>query len=165
MSSWWHNLVLREKILIGAAGSLVFLLIAWYGVMRPSLDARAEAREARQLAASELAQLERLAAARRARSPVATGIAVSTGTALDPDAFKTAVTGAAQASGLAISRLQGNEGRTFALVFDQADARQLFYWMNEVEGRLGGRIERLSIDQAQNGRVRATVELSGGVAG
>jgi hypothetical protein len=31
-----------------------------------------------------------------------------------------------------------------------------------VEMQLGGRIEKMSVDQAGNGRVRATVELSGG---
>lgn len=164
MSSWWQGLSFREKVLIAGAGGLLALVIAWYAIVMPLLSGRADALQARQQAADQLAQLEHLSAASRARSPVNTGIAVSTGASLDPDAFKTAVTRAAQQSGLSISRLQGGAQGQFSLVFEQADSRQLFYWLNEVETRLGGRIERFSIDQAGAGRIRATVEISGGGA-
>lgn len=162
MSGWWQALSLREKALIACAGTLVGVVIVWYGLIAPSLAARADARIDRQQAADGLAQLERLVAADRARSPVATGVAVSTGTALNPDAFKAEVTRTAQTAGLAIARLQGGQSGSFSLVFEQADPRQLFYWLNEVENRLGGQVERMSIDQAGGGRVRATVEISGG---
>lgn len=164
MNMWWQGLSLREKALIGSAGGLLAILVILYGIVTPLHSRRAEARLERQQAADGLAQLERLAAAERARSPVSTGIAVSTGTALNPDAFKAAVTRSAQQSGLAIARLQGGQEGRFSLVFEQADSRQLFYWLNEVETRLSGRVERLSIDQAGGGRVRATVEISGGGA-
>ncbi|RIJ14221.1 type II secretion system protein M [Henriciella mobilis] len=164
MSGWWQGLSAREKALIASAGGLLALVIIWYGMVAPLLSGRSDALQARQQAADELAQLEHLSAASRARSPVSTGIAVSTGSSLDADAFKTAVTRAAQQSGLSISRLQGGAQGRFSLVFEQADSRQLFYWLNEVETRLGGRVERFSIDQAGAGRVRATVEISGGEA-
>ena len=83
---------------------------------------------------------------------------------MNADAFKGEVTRSAQQAGLAISRLQGGQDGKFSLVFDQADSRQLFYWLNEVETRLSGRVQRLSVDQAGNGRVRATVEIAGGGA-
>lgn len=162
MSNWWQGLSLREKALIGCAGAILVLVVFWYGVVTPSLSARADARADRLEAADTLAQLERLAAADRARTPATTGIAVSTGASLNADAFKAEVTRSAQQTGLAISRLQGSQGDRFSLVFEEVDARQLFYWLNEVESRLGGQIERLSMDQAANGRVRATVEVSGG---
>ena len=164
MTSWWEGLSLREKWLVAAAGTLVLLLVVWYGLIAPSLDARADARIARQQSADELVQIERLAALRRARAPATTGVPVSTATALAGDAFKTEVTRTAQASGLAISRLQGSASDRFSLVFEQADPRQLFYWLNEVETRLGGRIERLSIDQGRNGRVRASIDVAAGGA-
>jgi len=34
--------------------------------------------------------------------------------------------------------------------------------MNEVENRLGGRIERMSIDQSSGERVRATIDVVAG---
>ena len=162
MSGWWQGLSLREKALIGCAGAVLVLVVFWYGLVTPSLEARADARADRLQASDDLAQLERLAAADRARRPATTGIAVSTGTSLNPDAFKAAVTRSAQQSGLAISRLQGSQGDRFSLVFEEVEARQFFYWLNEVETRLGGQIERLSIDQAGSGRVRATVDVTGG---
>ncbi|WP_300381605.1 type II secretion system protein GspM [Henriciella sp.] len=165
MSNWWHALSIREKALIAAAGGLMMLVVAWYGIITPSLDARAEARMARQTAASELAQLQRLVAIDRAQAPAARGSASASAASLSPDAFKTRVTQSAQSTGLAISRLQGGGAvANFSLVFEQADARQLFYWLNEVETRLGGQIERLTVDQAPNGRIRAVVEVSGGTS-
>lgn len=164
MSRWWEGLSIREKGLIGSAGLLVFLLLAWYGVVMPSMANRDSARIERQSAAAELAEIERLSAAIRARSPLQRAIAASTGTSLGSEAFKTEVTRQAQTAGLAITRLQAGEEGRFSMVFDQADPRQLFYLLNAVETQLGGRIERLSIDQSANGRIRATVELSGGSA-
>lgn len=165
MSDWWHSLSIREKALIAGAGVLMLLIVGWYGIITPSLNARAEARMARQTAASDLAQLERLIAMDRAQAPAARSSVSSTAASLSPDAFKTRVTQSAQSTGLAISRLQGGGAvSNFSLVFEQADARQLFYWLNEVETRLGGQIERLTVDQAPNGRIRAVVEVSGGTS-
>ena len=163
MSAWWSGLSMREKALLLAAGALTALVVVWYGLMSPALSAREDARQARQQAADDLARLEHQAAAHRARAPAVTGVAVSSSAAMNADAFKTEVTQAAQSAGLAISRLQGGEDGRFGLVFEQADPRQFFYWLNEIETRLGARTERLSVDQAGAGRIRATVEISGGV--
>ena len=162
MKMWWSGLSLREQALLLTAGGLTALIILWYGLMSPALSARAEARLDRQQAADALVRLEHLVAAHRARAPAATGVSVSSSAAMNADAFKTEVTRTAQTAGLAISRLQGGEGDRFALVFEQADPRQFFYWLNEIETRLGARTERLSVDQAGDGRIRATVEVSGG---
>ncbi|MGB3626989.1 MAG: type II secretion system protein GspM [Henriciella sp.] len=164
MSAWWEALSLREKGLIGAAGLLVGILVIWYGLVSPSLAARDAAAIERQTAAAQLSRVEQLAAAVRARSPAQAAIAVSTATTLGAEAFKTEVTREAQAAGLSIARLQGADDGRFSMVFEQADPRQLFYFLSLVETQLGGRVERLSMDKAGNGRVRATVELSGGGA-
>lgn len=164
MSAWWEGLSLREKGLIGAAGALVAILVIWYGLLAPSLAAREAAALERQTAAAELSRIEQLSASVRAQSPAQAAIAVSTATALGSEAFKTEVTREAQAAGLTIARLQGADDGRFSMVFEQADPRQLFYLLSLVETQLGGRVERLSMDQAGNGRVRATVELLGGGA-
>lgn len=162
MKDWWSGLSLREQTLIGAAGALLVLVIFWYGIASPLFSARAEARMARQTAADELAQVERLLAVQRARMPLSSSTTSAGRAPYAGDAFKTEVTRAAQTAGLAISRLQGGEAGRFSLVFEQADIRQLYYWMNEIETRLGGRIERMSIDQASNDRVRATIDVAAG---
>lgn len=162
MTSWWEGLSLREKALLGCAGGLIVLVIAWYGVLSPLMSARADARTDHAQAADNLMQLEQLAAADRARSPATMGVAVSTGASLNADAFKAEVTRMAQNSGLSIARLQGGQQGRFSLVFEQADPRLLFYWMNEVESRLGGAFTRVSFDQSGEGRVRATIEVESG---
>ena len=68
MSGWWQGLSAREKALIASAGGLLALVIIWYGMVAPLLSGRSDALQARQQAADELAQLEHLSAASRARS-------------------------------------------------------------------------------------------------
>lgn len=162
MKNWWTGLTLREQLLIGAAGALLAILIVWYSIVSPLLTARADARLDRERAASDLAQVERLLAVQRAQMPLSAGVTSAGRAPYTGDAFKTEVTRAAQSAGLAISRLQGGDAGRFSLVFEQADARQLYYWMNEVENRLGGRIERMSIDQSSGERVRATIDVVAG---
>ncbi|WP_084419264.1 type II secretion system protein GspM [Henriciella litoralis] len=162
MRDWWVGLSLREKGLLGTAGAILLVLVIWYGVVTPMTNAREEARLARQTASNELAQLERLLAAQRAMSPLSAAPGNTNGQSLSGDAFKSEVTRSAQAAGLSIARLQGGDGGPFSLVFEQADARQLYYWLGQVETSLGGSVERMSIDQAPNGRVRATVDVVAG---
>ncbi|MEM5517706.1 type II secretion system protein GspM [Henriciella sp. AS95] len=162
MSGWWETLSGREKGLIGAAGLLLLCVFVWYGLVSPISSARDTARLDRLAAADELSRIERLAASIRARSASSAAVPVSSNAAMNADAFKTAVTQQAQSAGLSIARLQSSDEGRFSLVFEQVDPRQLFYWMSSVETQLGGRIERMSVDQAGNGRVRATIELSGG---
>lgn len=162
MKEWWTGLSLREQALIGLAGAILVILIGWYGIVSPLLTARSDARVERQAAASDLAQVERLLAVRRAQMPLSAGVTSAGRAPYSGDAFKTEVTRAAQSAGLSISRLQGGDAGRFSLVFEQVDARQLYYWMNEVENRLGGRIERMSIDQSSDNRVRATIDVIAG---
>jgi general secretion pathway protein M len=162
MKGWWAELSLRDRGLIGSAAGLLVIIIVWYGIVSPMLGARSGAEIAREAAARQLATLERLLAVERARMPLSAGTTSAGRAPYAGEAFKTEVTRSAQSAGLAISRFQGGENGRFSLVFEQADARQLYYWMNEVENRLGGRIERMSIDQAVNGRVRATIDVMAG---
>lgn len=162
MRAWWNDLSLRERALIGIAGLLLVILIVWYGILSPMLGAREAARTDRQVAADRLAAVERMLAIERARMPLSAGVTSAGRAPYAGDAFKTEVTRSAQSAGLAIARLQGGEAGRFSLVFEQADSRQLYYWMNEVENRLGGRIERMSLDQSGDGRVRATVDVVAG---
>lgn len=164
MKVWWRDLSLRERSLILSAVGLLVILIIWYGIVSPMLSARSDASLARQAAADQLASVERMLAVERARLPLSSAATSSGRAPYTGDAFKTEVTRSAQSAGLAIARLQGGDGGRFSLVFEQADARQLYYWMNEVESRLGGRIERMSLDQSPNGRVRATIDVVAGGA-
>ena len=78
---------------------------------------------------------------------------------LSSDAFRGAVTRDAAEKGLTISRLQGDDGQSFYLVFEQVQPQQFIYWLQAVETNFGGRVSRLTLEQAGEGRVRASVEL------
>ncbi|MEM8617881.1 MAG: hypothetical protein AAGF20_13220, partial [Pseudomonadota bacterium] len=66
-------------------------------------------------------------------------------------------------AGLAIARLQGsNTNDQVGLVFEAVDPRLVFYWLDDIERRLGAEVTRLSMDPAGGGRVRVSVEIRAG---
>ena len=77
------------------------------------------------------------------------------------EAFKTQITAAASNKGLSITRLQSGAETEIGIVFDRADPRLVFFWLEEVETTLGGRITRLSMEQADANGVRVSVDIEG----
>lgn len=162
MSAWWAGLDSREKRLIQIAIGLTIIVIFWQFALNPALQARADARTNWAEADLRLAQLQEGYIAKRARGGVRAR--QTTQPSYTGDAFKMAVTRSATDKGLAIARLQGSGEETVGLVFEAADPRFIFFWLDDVENRLGGQISRLSIEQAGNGRVRARVDVQAAAA-
>ena len=159
MSAWWTELAPRERLLIALAGGLLAMVIVWQFLLVPTLATRAEARADLARASLTLSQLQEAYMARRASGLVE---AVTPGQAsVSGEAFKVLVTRAASDKGLSIARLQGGDGASVGLVFERADPRLVFYWLEEVETRLGGRVTRLTIEQAESGMVRVSVDIEG----
>ncbi len=159
MTAWWGNLAVRERLLIIMAVSLTVLVAIWQLVLVPTLSARADAKV--QLAASSqtLTHLQEAYMVLRAKGDVEFVDAAAPG--LAADAFKTAVTRSATNKGLSISRLQVAGNGSVGLVFERADPRQIFFWLEDVDTRLGGQISRLTIERAAEGSVRVNVEIEG----
>lgn len=155
MKSWWQGLVPRERFLIGVAGGLTTLVICFQFILVPALNARAAAKDNLQAATERLNvlqeayQLKRLSDKQRPQ----------TMNALSAEAFKAAVTQSATDKGLSISRLQNAGETSVSIVFDNSDPRLVFFWLNDVETRLGGQVERMSVEQSGGGQVRVNVDL------
>jgi general secretion pathway protein M len=160
MMSWLKGLDRRERWLVSLAATLTGLVIIWQFVVVPATAAHQEARAELAEADTNLARLQEAYMRKRAKGvSLASNVA---GNQLTGDAFKTAVTNAASEKGLSISRLQGGSGATVGLVFEQADPRFIFFWLEDVETRLNGTVTRLVIEQAGGGRVRASIDVSPG---
>jgi general secretion pathway protein M len=160
MRTWWQGLVMRERVLIAVAGALTFLVVIWQFVLAPALDARASAKANMQVAAQRLTVLQEAYQAKR----VVGETILQAQDPLNADAFKAAITGSATDKGLSIARLQAGRGNSVGIIFESADPRLVFFWLNDVETRLGGRVSRLTMEQSGKGDVRVNVEIESPVS-
>ena len=72
---------------------------------------------------------------------------------------KAIVFGGTSGIGLAIARLQGNDESSVRLIFEDADPRLVFVWLEDVQARFSGRVTRFNMEQAGNGLVRVNIDL------
>lgn len=158
MKTWWSGLNLRERWLIGGAAILTGLILIWQGILVPT--GRAHERATLELETANL-KLERLLEgyAQKRMSGDLLASPVNGQVILSADAFKGAVTRDAAEKGLSIARLQGVGETSVSVVFERVQPEQLFYWLQSVETEFGGRVSRMTLEQAGEGRVRASIEL------
>lgn len=163
MSAWWSGLNTRERVLIGLAVGLSALVLVWQAMLAPTLRAKADATTDLREASLTLDRLLEGYSQKRLSGDLVSAPLPGQIT-LSADAFRGAVTRDAADKGLSISRLQGDDGQSFSLVFERVQPQQLFFWLQGVEGNFGGRVTRLTVEQAGEGRVRASVDLEQAVS-
>ena len=157
MTDWWAGLAMRERVLVMTAAALPVLFVLWQFVLLPSFAAQDRARADLLQAQTVLTRVQEAYGRQRANHEgVPANLAVTS-----PDALKAQVTNAASDKGLAISRLQTGADGSISLLFVNADPRLFFFWLEEVETRLGARVSRLTIEQAGGGNIRANVDFEG----
>lgn len=157
MTAWWRNMAPRERLLIAIAGALTAIVIGWQFILMPSLSARAEASARLADADRALARIQESYILKRAM-----GAAAPTDARPGPaniDAFKASITASASDMGIAIARLQGNDSNTVRLIFEDADPRLIFVWLEDIQAKYSGEVTRLNMEQAGNGLVRVNVDL------
>ncbi len=160
MKTWWETMAPRERLLIAIAGVLTALVIGWQFVWAPSQTARAEAKVRLHEADRTLAQIQERYGLKRAQGAAAPTNARPTSASIDD--FKAAITGAAGDIGLAIARLQGDDGNTVRLIFEDVDPRMIFLWLESVQANHSGQVTRFNMEQAGGGLVRVSVDLAAG---
>lgn len=158
MSAWWTGLNERERGLVAFAIGITLLVLFWQFVLAPTIAAKADAKAQVETSAQTLDRLLEGYSAKRLAGELSQA-SLPGQVILSSDAFRGAVTRDAAEKGLTISRLQGDDGQSFSLVFEQVQPQQFFYWLQAVETNFGGRVSRLTLEQAGEGRVRASVEL------
>ena len=160
MNQWWTQLAPRERQLIAVAGALTALILGWQLLFQPMMKARAEARASLETADRQLSQIQEEFMRQRARGSASSSSAQPTPNGID--AFKAAVTGSAGDIGLSIARLQGNDTSSVRLVFENADPRLIFVWLEDVQAKHAAQVARFSMEQAGAGLVRANIDLVAG---
>ena len=160
MSDWWRGLEDRERILLAVAGVLTALVLLLQLILMPVFEQRRVLQADLERASDRLDRIEKAYLQGRA---LGAGSAADTGEVISEDAFKAAITQSAREKGLSITRLQSG-ATTIGVMIEQADPRLAFFWLEDLERRVGAAIVSLSVEQATGDRVRINVELSRGAS-
>lgn len=160
MSGWWSGLEMRERLLIAIAGVLTVLVVLWQFVLVPTMNGQAEARASLAEADQDLSRIQESYMLKRALGAASPTNARPTSASIED--FKAAVTGSAGDIGLSISRLQGDDTTSVRLVFENADPRLVFLWLEDIRAKHGGQVTRFNMEQAGGGLVRVNVDLVAG---
>ncbi len=161
MKAWWENLAARERALITIAGGLTALVILWQLILVPTLANRADARVDLAQSDQTLTRVKDAYMAKRANGELLAASPAPGQSGVSNEAFKAQVTRSASDKGLSITRLQGGASNGVGVVFERADPRLLFLWLEDVETRLGGQVTRMTMEQAGDGAVRLSVDIEG----
>ena len=160
MMTWWSDLETRERLLIMVAAMITAIVVVWQFLLVPTLNNHAEARATLEESDRTLSRIQENYMRKRAQgaaSPANAGPAVAS-----IEDFKARVTGAASDMGLSIARLQGDNTTYVRLVFENADPRMIFLWLEDIQAKHNGQVSRLNMEQAGGGRVRVNVDLVAG---
>ncbi len=150
MRDWFQALSRREKILIGVMGFLVALVVGYYAIVAPFINAYGSAQKSYADAIDSQARIEAKVAALTAPAdeavkPVAGPL----------DVFISQNAGEA---GFAVGRLDPQTNGTVRLAIDSAKPTALFGWLARLEAR-GISVEELAVNPGANDTVVATMLL------
>jgi general secretion pathway protein M len=140
--TWWQGRSPRERVMLGVMGALLAAVIAWYLVIAPALDWRADAAQRRTEAEVRLTRIE--AAASRL-TPTGAG---------DAATVQTQAQAAADAAGLAASFSAGERGVDFTVA--SAPTAVLFGWIAAIKAQHG--LEPVSLAVTENADATLTAQ-------
>ena len=160
MMTWWSGLEARERLLILIAVILTMIVVVWQFVLVPTMNAHAEARATLEESDRNLSRIQEGYMRKRALGSASPTNARPTAASIED--FKARVTGSASDMGLSIARLQGDNTTYVRLVFENADPRMIFLWLEDVQAKHDGQVTRFNMEQAGGGRVRVNVDLVAG---
>ncbi|GAB5482216.1 MAG: hypothetical protein Pars92KO_19730 [Parasphingorhabdus sp.] len=150
LKDWFQALSQREKVMIGILGVLVALVVGYYAIVAPFINAYVSAEKSYADAIESQARIESKVAALTAPAdktvtPVAGPL----------DVFISQNAGEA---GFAVGRLDPQTNGMVRLAIDSAKPTALFGWLATLEAR-GISLEELTVNPGGNETVTATILL------
>lgn len=154
MTNWWRSLSRREQAMLAALGTLVLLIVVWFGLIDPLRKAQRAAAERYERAAATAATVERglaeLAALRRvipaaaSRRPVADAVAES-----------------AAAAGIDLSRSEPDPSGGLRVAIEGAAPGVVFPWLASLQREDGVAASHLTVLKADSGGLTVDATLVG----
>lgn len=153
MKDWFQALSQREKVLIGVMGFLVALVVGYYAIVAPFINAYISVQQSYAAAIDSQARIE--AKVEMLKAPADEMVEPVAGPL---DVFISQNAGEA---GFAVGRLDPQTNGTVRLAIDSAKPTALFGWLARLEGR-GISVEELAVNPGANDTVTATMLLRSG---
>ena len=126
IQTYWQTFTGREKLLVFGAGALLLVTIVYFMVVRPLVSYH---RESERTYSNAYAQLQAVRSYASQLQHLGSDVDKSNASK-QPINLRVAVSSAARASGVAISRLQPSEDGTLTIWAEQIQSPQLFLWLD-----------------------------------
>lgn len=156
MRAAWAERTTREQALLAGALALIAAIIAWYGVLAPSVAWRQAAERDYVRAVESFEVMVDGAARYRALTSNETRQQRSSAP------LRTVIGRTANERGVAISRVQPLDDGRLGVWLDAVEADALMGWLSMLAVEEGVRVDRVSLDREGDGIVRAQLLLAGG---
>jgi general secretion pathway protein M len=149
VKSWWRTRTSREQKLLLAMFALAAVVLAWLLIIRPLSDALSRARERHGEAVLAMAEA-------RAQARAITGVR-RTAPARPTVPLDSLLSQSASEAGFPVTRVE-REGANQATITIQPVRPQAFFaWVNQMEGRNGLIVERLTANTNSDQTLQVTV--------
>ena len=158
MMALWTSRTDRERGLVALAVCVLVVAILQFGVLRPLLSAKANARMTLEAASRQLDVVSAEAIAGAAQASAARPAPVPA------EALRSSLLQLATARGVSVSRLQTAEDGRLILQFERAAPGLVYAWLADVDQAHGLAPQRASLFAEGDGLVRASFEFAGGVS-
>ncbi len=134
MLNYWQSLTDREKMLVGMAATLALLTVFYFAVMRPLISYHQDSVRAYTAAVTTYESVRgyaaQLLATQRPESPHGQS-------GENRQSLRVAISNAARANGVSISRLQPSEDGTLTIWAEGIGSAQLFRWLQTLSDQRG----------------------------
>ena len=154
--TWWAGCSPREKWLVAIAGALSVMLVLGFGVLKPIVEAKQDARQRLDLVSKDHVLVERALRTLNRTGPATQ----NAGPAQDNDGLRSQVTRMAQQSGLAIARVQASEDGTVQFVLSDVSPPLMYAWLDQVSRLPGGETYTATVTKRDD-TIQAVIEIRG----
>ncbi|MBY9067693.1 type II secretion system protein M [Hyphomonas sp. WL0036] len=157
MKNWWEGRTGREKVMVGAAGTLFAIAVIWQLVLQPAMMTLDQSKLNHERAAQTLARLDRIG------SLIEQGEAISphvtSAGSQDIAAAQSASLRMATEAGLAAVSAPISATSEFGVQFSDVSSPALFTWIEQVETALGVHVTSAKLQPNANGHLDASLKF------
>lgn len=158
MMEWWNQRENREQALIGAAATLLAVLVLWQFVYKPIANYPAAQERAYKQAELDLKIMQKGQRVLQGQTDTSKPV-----TTLTAETFQSTVTEAAKTHGLVISRRQPKGYEEISLWLEDTNSKALFAWIDGVTGSYNVTLIRAQLYRNDDASIRAVVAFKLGV--
>lgn len=158
MMLWWNARSTREKVLLGVAAALLFVVLVWLGMLKPAISTLEAAKTRHAHAAQTSARMDRIALLIEQGEQISP--AMTRPATQGMPALQTQIIAFAEENGLTVDAFNAPDAAVATINVSGAPSPALFKWIEQVETGLGITVSAASLQQSTDGNISASVEFT-----